>query len=177
MVRNTALVFTLLICSSAFAQKAAVFAGYQLTHFGGSQLQHFDPLALNTSLNGWDAAITGNVARYFGITGDFSGVYESGSKLHTYTVGPEIHAEPELGEPELRIRPFVHALFGGYTSDGPVSQGATTGFAMYYGGGLDIKARRLISVRVAQFDWLVTRSRGIIDQKNFRYSGGLVLRF
>ncbi len=38
--------------------------------FGGYQFSHFTP---SINANGWNTAVTGNVNRWFGITGDVSG--------------------------------------------------------------------------------------------------------
>jgi hypothetical protein len=158
-----------MICLSAFGQRAALFGGYQLTHLDGG-----------STLNGWNASLTGSLVPFFGITADFSGAYKSGSKLHTYTFGPEVRAH--VGG----LRPFVHALIGGGTSSEPIfhtvgsgsfSNGATHGLVMFYGGGLDVNATRFASVRLGQFDWMVTRFNGFTDKNSFRYSAGLVLRF
>jgi hypothetical protein len=48
--------------------KGELFGGYQYTRIGGSG---------GTNANGWNAALTGNVNRWFGVTGDFSGAYKS----------------------------------------------------------------------------------------------------
>jgi hypothetical protein len=162
-MRNAAI---LLLCTSLFTclpasgQKAALFGGYQLSRLDGG-----------VNLNGWNTSLTGGVAPFLGITGDFSGVYKSGSKLHTFTVGPEVWAH--VG----RWRPFAHALFGGYTSSGPTSNGATQGFVMYYGGGLDVKAAPFVHIRPGQFDWMIAHSNSVTDKNNFRYSAGLVFTF
>ena len=162
MLKNVLLIpcFLLLGAFPAFGQTAAIFGGYQFSHLDGG-----------TTLNGWNASVTGGVAPFLGITGDFSGVYKSGSKLHTYSFGPEVRAHV------AKVRPFAHALFGGYTSSGPISQGTINGFAMFYGGGLDIKASPVISLRPGQFDWMVVHRSGLTDKNNFRYSAGLVLSF
>jgi hypothetical protein len=159
----------LMICLPAFGQRATVFGGYQLTHLDGDSI-----------LNGWNASLTGSLVPFFGITADFSGAYKSGSKLQTYTFGPEVRAH--VGG----LRPFAHALIGGGTFSEPVfhavgsatfSNGSTSGLVMFYGGGLDVKATRFASIRLGQFDWMVTRFNGFTDKNSFRYSAGLVLRF
>jgi hypothetical protein len=170
-MRNAAiLVFctSLLTCLPASGQKAALFGGYQLTRldFGGATLG-----GGTFTLNGWNASLTGGLAPFFGITADFSGAYKSGSKLHTYTLGPEVRAHI------AGFRPFAHALVGGGTSSGPVSNGATNGLVMFYGGGLDVKAAPFASVRLGQFDWMVTHWNGFTNKSNFRYSAGVVLTF
>jgi hypothetical protein len=169
-MRNAAMLLlctSLLTCLPASGQKAALFGGYQLTHldFGGA------PLGGSFTLNGWNASLTGGLAPFFGITADFSGAYKSGSKLHTYTFGPEVRAHI------ASFRPFAHALVGGGTSSGPVSNGATNGLVMFYGGGLDVKAAPFAAVRLGQFDWMVTHWNGSTNKNNFRYSAGVVLSF
>ena len=142
----------------ALAQKAEIFGGYQLTHFDGG-----------ANSSGWNAAVTGNVLPFIGLTADFSGVYDSGTHFYTYTFGPEVHARA------LGVKPFAHALFGGGTFSDGVS--SSTGFTTYLGGGVDVKVAPAISARLAQVDWMITRFSGFTDRNNIRYSGGLVLRF
>jgi len=61
--------------------KAEIFGGYQYNRFEGG-----------SNWNGWNAALTGNMGRFFGVTADFSQVYNSGVHYTTYTFGPEVHA-------------------------------------------------------------------------------------
>ena len=149
--------FLLLISLPVAAQKAEVFGGYQYTHFDGGG-----------NFNGWNASLTGNFTNYFGITGDFSGVYDSGAKFHTYTFGPVISAHTPV------VQPFAHALFGGATASGGGSQ---TGFAMFYGGGLDAGMRHGLAFRVVQVDWMVLRFSGVTSKNNVRLSTGVVIKF
>jgi hypothetical protein len=152
-------VLALLLCSGAAqaAPTAEVFGGYQYTRTEGG-----------TGWNGWNAAITGNVAPLFGITADFSQVYNSGVHFTTYTFGPEVHAHLPL------VKPFAHALFGGARASAS-GVSSTNGFAAYIGGGIDA-GRGAFAVRVAQFDWLYDRFSGIGSGKNTRFSAGLVIR-
>ena len=76
------------------------------------------------------------------------------------------------------LTPFVHALGGGaHTSGdaGGISAGETDA-AWAVGGGLDLNLAPLISVRLAQADYLQIHSNGT-NLNNFRYSAGIVLRF
>ena len=149
----------LLLCAAAAqaTPKAEVFGGYQFTRLEGG-----------TNMNGWNAALTGNVGSILGVTADFSQVYDSGLHYSTYTFGPELHAHLPI------VKPFVHALFGGARlSAGGAS---ANGFAMYFGGGVDA-GHGPIAWRVAQFDWLDTRFSGVSSSKNVRISTGVVLRF
>jgi len=139
------------------APKAEVFGGYQFTHLDGGP-----------NLNGWNAALTGYLNSFLGITADLTGVYGSGLSFHTYTFGPEVAVHLPL------VKPFAHVLVGGArASAGGVS---SNGFDVYFGGGADV-GHGLLAWRIAQFDWMVTRFSGFTDRKNVRFSTGLVLRF
>jgi hypothetical protein len=139
------------------APKAEIFGGYQFTRTEGG-----------ANWNGWNASLTGNMGSFFGISADFSQVYNSGVHYSTYTFGPEVHAHLPL------VKPFAHALFGGARAS--ASGVSTNGFATYIGGGLDAGSGP-IAWRVAQFDWLYDRFSGFGSSKNVRVSTGLVLRF
>jgi len=169
-MRNAAMLLlctSLLTCLPASGQKVALFGGYQLTRLDFGNTSPF--VGGTFTLNGWNASLTGGVAPFLGLTADFSGAYDSGSKLHTYTFGPEVRVHI------AGIRPFAHALIGGGTSSGPVSNGATSGLVMFYGGGLDVKAAPFVSVRPVQFDWMVTHWNSVTYKNNYRYSAGVVL--
>ncbi|MGZ4733234.1 MAG: outer membrane beta-barrel protein, partial [Terriglobales bacterium] len=127
----TVTVLALLVSLSATAQdfpKAEIFGGYQLTRLDG------------TTLNGWNAALTGNLNHWFGVTGDFSGAYKSESGVdfrnYTYTFGPTIAARGNE-----TFTPFAHALLGGsHASVGFTGLSASdNAFTMIFGGGVDAK--------------------------------------
>lgn len=158
---------------AAFAQemggtpKAEIFGGYQYTRFDGG---------LNA--NGWNTSVAGNLNNWFGIAGDFSGAYktQNGVSFHnyTYTFGPVVsyrHNET--------FTPFAHFLAGGFRASAALNgiSGSDNGFAMMFGGGLDVKATRHVGVRAIQFDWLSLHSNGSSDNNNMRISTGLLLRY
>src|SRR5215475_6176189 len=157
---HTILVATLL-CPAAIAQRVELF--------GGAAFEH-----LQSSYNavGWNASLTGNFKHVLGITGDFSGVYNSrrsSSSAYTYTVGPVLTARLPV------VQPFVHALFGGATiSRGGVSDKA---FAMFVGGGLDIGLRKGIGIRLLQADWLMTKFGDRTQDRQGKVSAGIVIKF
>ena len=145
----------------AFAQRVEIF--------GGAQFEH-----LQSSYNaaGWNASVTGNFKHVLGITGDFSGVYNSrrgNSSVYTYTVGPVLAARLPV------VQPFVHALFGGITANG--SGVNSNAFAMLVGGGLDIGFRKGIAFRLVQADWLMTKFGDETQDKQGRVSAGIVIKF
>jgi len=173
----TVAVFSILCIfgSQAKAQdypKAEVFGGYQYTRI--------NPEGAGTgfNFNGWNAALTGNVNKWFGVTADFSGAYKTISgvsvKGHTYTFGPTLYARQNEN-----FTPFVHALFGGFHGSVGFSgdSASSNGFAMMIGGGLDLKVSSHMAVRAGQFDWVLLHDSGTTEKKNFRYSGGIVFRF
>src|SRR6201993_3094461 len=145
----------------AFAQRVEIF--------GGAQFEH-----LQSSYNavGWNASVTGNFKHVLGITGDFSGVYNSrrgSSSVYTYTVGPVLTARLPV------VQPFVHALFGGATA---TSAGVNSNaFAMLVGGGLDVGLRSGIGIRLLQADWLMTQFGNSTQNSQGRVSAGLVIKF
>jgi hypothetical protein len=150
-----------LLCAPALAQRVEIY--------GGAQFEH-----LESSYNavGWNASLTGNFKHVLGITGDFSGVYNSrraSSSVYTYTVGPVLTARLPV------VQPFVHALFGGATaSSAGVSDNA---FAMLLGGGLDLGLRKGIGLRLVQADWLMTKFGDRTQDSQGRVSAGIVIKF
>jgi hypothetical protein len=159
-MRKLILCFFVVVLSAVAAQAATnaeVFGGYQYTRFNGG-----------TNASGWNAALTGNLNSWFGVTADFSGVYPSGVHFLTYTFGPELHAHLPI------VKPYVHALFGGIRAS--ASGASTNGFDMMIGGGIDA-GHGTIAWRVVQFDWMSVRFNGVSDNKNVRASTGVVFRF
>lgn len=147
--------------------KAEVFGGYQYTRINPGSGSSGD------NFNGWNAAVTGNVNHWLGVTGDFSGAYKDISgvslKQHTFLVGPTIASRSSE-----KFTPFAHALFGGAHFSQSGFPGDTA-FAMALGGGVDMGVRNF-AIRLGQFDYLMTRFGGT-SQNNFRYSAGVVFRF
>lgn len=140
-------------------------AAEKLEVFGGAQYTHFDP---NFNLAGWNGAATLGLNRWIGVTGDFGGVYRSGIKFHTYTVGPELRAS----FPGAKL--FVHALVGGAkSSSGGFSDNGLAGFV---GGGMDVGGGPF-AFRLVQVDWMATRFGGVTTKKNVRAAAGIVFRF
>jgi hypothetical protein len=134
-----------------------VYGGYQFTSTDGG-----------FHASGWNTAANFYFTRWLGATADFSGVYNSGTNLYTYTFGPVVSTHKH------NISPFAHALFGGaHAGAGPIGDG---GMAMMFGGGVDVGNKKL-AVRAVQFDWLSLRFEGVTDKNNFRVTTGLMYRF
>jgi opacity protein-like surface antigen len=126
--------------------KAEVFGGYSWA--GGN-------------FHGWNASLTGNITKRFGIVADFSGYYGSeldGSVLiqedaHSYMFGPRFSFRGK------RLTPFVYALFGATRFhesaiiSGQRLSDSDTGFSSAMGGGLDVKVNDRVAIRAFQLDY------------------------
>jgi hypothetical protein len=154
--------FVCLVSLAGVAQetpKPEVFGGYQFTTLGPSP---------RWNASGWNGSASMYITRWVGVTGDFSGAYSSGLSFHTYTFGPVVSTH------KGRISPFAHALFGGAHASDSVS--GTSGFAMQFGGGVDV-GHKQFALRLVQADWLITRFSGFTDKNNARVSTGILMRF
>jgi hypothetical protein len=140
-------------------EKAApeVYGGYQFTSTDGGY-----------HASGWNGAANMYITRWFGVTGDFSGVYSSGTNLYTYTAGPVVSRR------KGSFAPYAHALFGGAHA-GAAGFGQS-GMTMMFGGGLDFGAHKLV-FRAVQVDWMTLRFNGYTDKNNVRVNTGLLYRF
>jgi opacity protein-like surface antigen len=202
-MRTLTWTFFCVILSLGFAgaqetPKVEIFGGYTYANadFTGAGLK-------NTSFNGWDAAFTGNLNRWLGVVADFGGHYGSSnisvpvpvgtcppvclpaisvdSTAHEFLSGPRVSYRTE------KITPFAHILLGAehVTASAAVAlpapapsiniSASQTGFAVAFGGGLDLNLTKRIAWR-NQADYLQTRLfHG--TQNNVRFSTGIALRF
>jgi hypothetical protein len=168
-----------LFCVPLFATDyptAEAYGGYQYLH------------ATGTSLNGFTGAGEFSIGPTFSIVGDFGyGKGDASVKDVLFFGGPRMSYRGE------KIRLFGHILFGAdhisggtTTGVGAITTGSSTGFAMTYGGGIDISITSRISIRPAQLDLIRVRQSagggtgfGSIAtwQNMFRYSAGLSFKF
>jgi opacity protein-like surface antigen len=137
---------------------------------------------------GFEASVIGNLNHYVGLKGDFS-IYSNNRNLKggTFTncVGTACTTSIQdykvnsraayfMGGPEIkgrnhtRFTPFAHALFGlvnsrtEFSTSGAFNlsdKASETAFTMAFGGGLDIRATKRISVR-AMMDYNPTFLKG-----------------
>lgn len=155
-MRKLLIIFAFLeVCSiPAMSQERAkvdLFLGYEYTHYPA------------TSANGLNISVTGNLTRRFGVTADFSGVYNHGLHDYTYMFGPVFTV------PGKHVTPFFHVLIGGARF-----VNSNIGAAAL-GGGLDAFINRRIAFRVLQADWLLFD--WFAFTRNGRLSSGVVVRF
>jgi len=139
----------LFLFTAAHAQetpKVEVFGGYSWA--GGN-------------FHGWNASVTGNVNRWFGIVADFSGHYGSevdgtlriNQDAHSFLFGPRVFHRGK------KFTPFGYAVFGAtrFHESAVVSgqrlSASDTGFSSAFGGGLDLKVSKRVSIRTFQLDY------------------------
>jgi hypothetical protein len=171
---------------SAAAQdnpRIELFAGYSFEHTGPGvpYINAFDA-------NGGVGSVAVNLLGWGGIggsiVGEVGGVYVRtingrvvDANAETYMIGPKVSFFRHS-----RFSPFVQTLVGFSRSD-PDFNGATSNFdgaAFSPGFGLDWNATRHLGVRIAQVDYLLARLPSLANQvtwNDFRYSGGVTLRF
>ena len=175
-----------------FAPSAPYSKGHSLNGGGGELNINFNEyLSIKMDLQGYGSNLTTfNIAPNptfpLGASGNVQG------NLFTYLFGPQIKVRAH------HFQPFGHLLFGGahtnvygnafHTICQPIVGGcaiskapASDAFAMDFGGGVDIPVHKNVSIRPAQFDYLLTRFHnpftGDNNQNNFRYSAGIVFAF
>jgi hypothetical protein len=174
-------------CLMAQDSKIDIFGGYQYLHIGSSSVNNTSQPGTSQGYNGWDLAPAFNFNKFLGVQADISGTYATVSgvstHIYTYTGGPLVFVG--LGP----FKPYAHVLFGGTRLSGSESSVSvsTNGYTVLFGGGLDVKANRLLAIRLAQVDWLYYHFSGFSadnvstpsfsGSSNFRISTGLVLRF
>ena len=183
-MRKLAILVGLVLFSSLSAaaqdssSKIDIFAGYSFVHtVPGASLSSFNA-------NGGVASVALNFNSWF------SGVLEAGGVHASRIGGADVDATAEtfMAGPKIslfrgaRLSPFGQVLFGFiHTNPGYSQQTVNRNtFAAAPGIGIDWNATRHLGVRLAQVDYLFTRMPATVGQvnwNNFRYSGGIVIRF
>jgi opacity protein-like surface antigen len=164
---------------AAAQEKADVFLGYSYVHQTYGTGNSFN-------LNGGVAQIAAYPTSWLGLVGEFGG-YKPGNILSTSTSGEEFSylLGPRIAFRHGPLQPYVQALFGGdHLSQGlqtKLGAASANSFAMAVGGGLDLKVSSHFAIRLAQVDYFLTQltspTNVRFNQNNFRYSGGIVIRF
>ena len=160
-------VSVLLLALPASAQdypKAEIFGGFSFASVD-------DPIDIEReAFLGFQTSFAGNFNKSFGIVGDFGGHYRSpdvGSRAYEFMVGPRFTSRGDTATG------FVHAMFGGVAFRG--NRFSDTGFAMAFGGGVDVKVSKRFAFRVIQFDYVPTH---LFDtwEHNIRFGIGVVFK-
>jgi len=175
-------------------ENSGIVSGFSLNGGGGG---------VNVYINHW-LGITGEFSGYQSLTRTFvfpasatspcpaGGTVKASGDMFTYNVGPVLKYRAEHWEP------FIETLFGGAHTNAYnslfhnlcVNPGtcnftnnpSNNAWDFVIGGGLDIPLTKNIAIRPAQFDFVLTRfgngfTHGNNNQSNFRYNGGVVIRF
>jgi peptidoglycan-associated lipoprotein len=149
----------LFMCVSASAQEVEsvtpdveVFGGYSYLRVYGEDS------------NGANVSVTGNVNRWFGITGDLSTHFATDDFGEDVTL---VVGGPKFTYRRGPVTPYMHLMFGGAFGDGE-SEGAAV-----LGGGVDAQVSKHVAIRIAQVDYIATTFRS----NNVRISTGIVFRF
>lgn len=180
---------TAVVCASFLAipllgqaqSNVEIFGGYQFLHSG-----NFDGTGDSVNTNGWNASATFKFREHLGVAADFSGNYRSKTNpaihIYTYTFGPVVSVNSSRN-----VSLFAHVLLGGarsptgcYIFSGSPNECHPpyhTGFAVMVGGGVDARAGKHISLRLAQIDWVDLPSQLGQQRSNVRISTGVVFRF
>lgn len=187
----------------AFAQdpKFEVAANYSFLHYNPAK-----SLSGSEDLNGGGGSFVYNFGKYLGVKAEFTGYGSVEQTFHVPAVPPSVPVAgtfttqanmftylfgPRVTVPAKKVRVFGQALFGGAHTNGYVNlfraagvtglSASNSGFAMAFGGGLDVPVAKHVALRLAQVDYLLTRFEykplGINNQSNFRYQAGVVFLF
>lgn len=181
------------------------FAGYSVlrTAYEAELPSPFMPVIVafagKQTLNGFNFSASGYLTQGFGLTGDFSGHFNT----HTLpdplggTNATRVRVLNILGGPQYKFRnnsrvtPFVRILAGvahtrsrlEFPSLNSTETLSSTDFALAIGGGLDIRVNDRIDLRVFQVDYnpifLSERNElgfGNTRADNFRFSFGVVFK-
>jgi opacity protein-like surface antigen len=173
--------------------------------YGGYSFANVNLRGRRTNENGWNASMTVNLNRWFGLVTDFGGLYGGSTMATSVSIcfppcPPQIIRDTLRGEEHTflfgprfswrrdKISPFAHVLMGGarlnsttritsVVPPGPPRSFSSSNFAfsLALGGGVDYKFGSRWAWRV-QTDYL---QWGFFNgtQDNFRVSTGLVFHF
>jgi len=173
---------------------------------GGYSYVNLNPqIASSQNFNGGGGAFVYNFSPIFGIKADFMG-YTGGTGWNNYlrehgygSVNVSGNAFTYMFGPQIKkhsgkFQPFAEGLFGAAHSNGYGTligcienmgcggknvYGSNNGFAMEFGGGVDIPVNSYIQIRPVEVDYLYTHfgSNHIANysssQNNFKYFGGI----
>jgi hypothetical protein len=158
------LLILLLLCCSSTAFAAEGLSG---DVFGGFSLDHRSNDNSTLTYTGWQANAAFDVHKAISAVADFAGEYKKfeDGQVH-YLFGPRFSWRTG------KVTYFGEALYGGNRIKG------NNFFAMGYGGGVDIKAGKVM-IRVIQFDWVPTNVGGEIGwvTNNTRFGFGVAIPF
>ncbi len=158
----------LLLSSSALGQDGDY---PKIEVFGGFSYLSAD-LGTRENFFGWQVSLSGNVKENIAIVVDAGGQYKSvsgiGLSYYEFLLGPRFMVRGE------RVTGFVHALAGGRSVFVPSD--IDSAFALGLGGGMDVSVSDSIGIRVFQFDYMPSHSRGMWSH-DARFGSGIVFKW
>ena len=167
-MRNILMICLIVICLPlvAMAQdppKAEVFGGFSILSADLGDREKF---------YGFQTSVAGNFHKNFGIAADVGGQYKdlNGNSVYIY----EFLFGPRFSIRNDAATVFAHALFGGVHAGG--AGDSQNGFAMGFGGGIDVNVNNRFAVRVVQFDWTPNRINDIWSKSEVRFGFGIVIK-
>lgn len=199
-MKYTAIIAIIILATitNSFAQENEEYSKWEI--YGGYSKQipaKFSTFADNDTAQGYEIAVTRNFNRYIGAKFSQSGIYsnpeiagpgltvKAKNNAYTFVGGVQI----KDNKTKSRIKPFAHALFGvttgktklDYVPCPPnfnacsVSQRANN-FTMIFGGGIDVKVNKNISIRPIQIDYVRGNKElnTFITKSNVRLGAGIV---
>jgi opacity protein-like surface antigen len=177
----------MLLClvTAAGAQQtpsAEISLGYSYVH---SNI--IPPVGCCFGMHGGSGSVAYNLNDWFGLVADVGGYHASNVKnsnldltVFTFMFGPRFSYRKNE-----KLVPFAQILVGGGHAGGSLydppanTAGGHYAFAATAGGGLDIKVHPNVAIRLFQAEYLFSRFKnGVNDrQNNLRVTTGLVFRF
>ena len=149
-----------MVCFGASAEAQEYPAGEL---FGG-----FSVYDGGSTVYGWQASGAANISENIGFVADFGGQYDAVlGNAHQFLFGPRVRS------PRSRWVGFGHALFGGQRLS--ASGINVNGFAMGFGGGLDMNTDSGLGIRLVQFDWIPTRIASTWFRDQYRLGFGVTV--
>jgi len=181
--------------------KWEIFGGFSALGAADSRTISFSSTS-NVAGPGFETSLIGNFRKHFGIKGDFSAHFHNESSsgpisacpgcatvtqdfqikssVYNFLAGPEFKARNST-----RFTPFAHVLGGvahtssTFTTAGPTLnlrlEKSDNSFAMAFGGGLDIRATRRVSIRGSMdYNPVFTRDPGSNWRNLARFSLGVL---
>ena len=178
---------------------------------GGYSYVNINPQIITSqNFNGGGGAFVYNFSSIFGLKADFMG-YGGGTgwtqwlQTHGYNLAGSASGNaftylfgPQLKKHSGKFQPFAEGLFGAFHSNGygtvirclqsgscnsKSGNGNNNGFAMEFGGGLDIPVSKHIQIRPVEVDYLYARFNAnhiasySASLNNFKYFGGINFTF
>jgi hypothetical protein len=195
--------FVAVFAAFSFAQstddykKGEFYVGYSANVFNAGNIDSSSD-SKSSTFNGVNVSGVYNFSKYVGVKGDFSTHYKNltdtvgsvtvgttppvpprtikvGASVQNYLAGVQFKDNSTEG----RVKPFAHALVGvgrikvRASFTGTSVSEAQNGLSLAFGGGIDVRVNKRVSIRVIQADYNPIRIDGETSNL-FRIGAGIV---